>query len=236
MRRYGLQTAAHALRYWENRQQVAAHNLANVDTRGFKGERVFARLIDETFVAAETETDYRPGSLTQTGNPLDLALDGPGYFVLDTPDGERLTRGGSQRVDEGGTIVDAAGHPLLGEDWTTPGGLAPIVVPPGQIEIDPRGLVRVDGHEVGQIRIETVAPGTQLQRDPAGRFVPDAVRTTQPAAERGIRQGYLEESNVNAIESLVELINVQRAFASVQNTVRVIDGMMDTIANQIGRV
>jgi flagellar basal body rod protein FlgG len=228
MKPYGLYTAAHALRYWESRQQVAAHNLANVDTRGFKGERVFARLLGDSYLAAETGTDYRPGSLTPTGGPLDLALEGDGYFVVETPEGERLTRGGALRLDETGRLVDQGGNAILGER-------GPIVVPPGQVEIDRLGIVRVDGGEIGRLRVETVAPGTQLERDAAGRFVPDATRTTLPHAERRVRQGHLEESNVNAIESMVELITVQRSFAAVQNTVRVIDGVMDTMVNQIGR-
>lgn len=229
MKPYGLNTAAHALRYWENRQQVAAHNLANIDTRGFKGERVFARLIGDSYVAAETATDYSLGALTPTGGALDLALAGPGYFVVETPEGERLTRGGALRLDDEGRIVDSSGHPLLGERGE-------IVVPPGQLEIDRMGIVRVDGREIDRLRAEMVPPGEQLQRDAAGRFVPPAERTALPPAERQVKQGYLEESNVNAIESMVELITVQRSFAAVQNSVRVIDGMMDTIANQIGRV
>jgi flagellar basal-body rod protein FlgG len=229
MKPYGLYTAAHALRYWESRQQVAAHNLANVDTRGFKGERVFARLLGESYVAAETGTDYRPGSLTPTGGPLDLAFEGEGFFVVETPAGERLTRGGALRLDEVGQLVDQSGNAILGER-------GPIIVPPGKVEIDRLGVVRVDGGEVGRLRVEGVAPGVQLERDEAGRFVPDPTRTSLPFAERRVAQGHLEESNVNAIESMVELITVQRNFASVQNSVRVIDGVMDTIANQIGRV
>jgi flagellar basal body rod protein FlgG len=228
MKPYGLYTAAHALRYWENRQQVTAHNLANLETRGFKSERVFARLLEDTYVAAETATDYSPGSLTPTGGALDLALDGPGFFVVDTPEGERLLRGGALRLDEGGRIVDPSGYPILGER-------GPVEVPPGQLEIDAAGIVRVEGREVARLRVEMVAPGTQLARDPAGRFVPGEVRTELPTAERRVRQGYLEESNVNAIESMVDLINVQRSFASVQKSVVVIDGVLDTIVNQIGR-
>lgn len=229
MKPYGLNIAARALHYWEDRQQVAAHNLANVDTRGFKGERVFARMIGDALVTAEAATDDRPGTLTQTGNPLDLAFNGPGYFVVRTPEGERLTRGGAFTLDETGRIVDPSGNPLLGEEGE-------IVLPTGQVEVDARGVVRVDGVEVERLRIEVVAPGTQLERDAAGRFLPDPSRASLPEDERKVRQGFLEESNVNAIESMVELITIQRSFAAVQNSVRVIDGVMDTIANQIGRV
>lgn len=229
MKPYGLTIAARALHYWEDRQQVAAHNLANVETRGFKGERVFARMMGDAMVTAEAATDERPGTLTQTGNPLDLAFNGPGFFVIRTPQGERLMRGGTFTLDETGRIVDPSGNPLLGEEGE-------IVMPAGQIEVDARGAVHVDGVTVERLRIERVTPGTRLEHDAGGRFLPDPSRASIPEDERTVRQGFLEESNVNAIESMVEMITIQRSFAAVQNSVRVIDGVMDTIANQIGRV
>lgn len=226
----GLLSAAHALRYWELRQQALAHNLANADTRGFKGERVFARLLGETQVAPEAATDLTPGTLTETRAPLDLAIEGAGFFVVETPEGERLTRGGTFEIDETGTLVTERGHAVLGERGR-------ITVPEdARIEIDAMGAVLVDGREIGVLRVETVPAGARLEREAAGLFVPGAERIELAADERRVRQGYLEESNVNTIESMVEMINVQRSFAAVQNGVRVIDGMLDTIANRIGRV
>lgn len=228
MKPYGLYTAAHALHYWENRQKVAAHNLANVETSGFKAERVFARLIEESYVAAETETDFSEGKLTPTGRTLDLALEGPGFFVIETDLGERLIRGGSLRLDEIGRIVDPSGNPLLGERGE-------IFVPAGNLDIDAEGIVTVDGQEIDRIRVETVPPGTEMIREGAGRFLADVEPTPIAPIERRVRQGYLEESNVSAIESMVELIDIQRSFAAVQRTVLVNDGVLDTIVNQIGR-
>ena len=92
MRTNGLTSAASALRYWERRQEIVANNLANVDTSGFKAERVFARAMGDGLPAVETATDLRGGTLTQTGAPLDVALDGKGFLVVDGPHGERLTR------------------------------------------------------------------------------------------------------------------------------------------------
>ena len=81
----GLVAATQALRYWERRQEVVSNNLANADTTGFKGERVFARLLQGTVVGPEAATDYRAGALTTTDAPLDLALEGDGFFVVQTP-------------------------------------------------------------------------------------------------------------------------------------------------------
>lgn len=224
----GLLSTAQALRYWELRQQALSHNLANADTHGFKAERVFARLVDEKLVEPEQMTDLTAGSLTETGSPLDLAIQGPGFFVVDTAAGERLTRGGAIEVDETGQLVIAQGHALLGE-W------GPITVPEGRIEIDATGTVRVEGREIERLRIETAPTATRMDREAAGLFVPGEERTVLEPIDRRVRQGFLEESNVSTIESMVEMIDVQRSFAAVQNGVRVIDGVLETIANRIGR-
>jgi flagellar basal-body rod protein FlgF len=85
------------MHYWERRQEVLANNLANANTDGFKAERVFARLMGDAMTAGDTRTDRTAGTLRQTHAPLDLALADDGFFVVETPDGERLTRGGSFR-------------------------------------------------------------------------------------------------------------------------------------------
>lgn len=225
----GLRSAAAALRYWEDRQQIVANNLANANTHGFKAERVFARLVGENLVAADTATDLTQGNLTSTGRPLDLALEGPGFFVIETADGERLIRGGAMHVDDAGRIVTARGEPLLGDD-------GPIVIPPGAVEIAADGEVRVEGRSVGRLRVEDVPPDATLAHAGAGRFLTDAARVPVDPDARQVRQGRLEESNVNPIESLVEMITVQRSFAAVQRSVRVIDEVMGTIANRIGKI
>jgi len=225
----GLLAAARALRYWETRQQVLAHNLANVDTPGFKGERVFARLMEDRLVEAHAATDMSTGALTPTGRPLDLALEGPGFFVVDTPDGDRLTRGGAMRIDEAGRLVTESGDPLLGES-------GPLVLPPGTVEIDASGVVRVDGRQIGRLRVEAAPAGVTLVREAGGLYRPDALRIPMDPDARTVRQGMLESSNVSPIEAMVDMLTVQRSFAAVQNSVRVIDEVMATVANDLGRV
>jgi flagellar basal body rod protein FlgG len=234
LRLTGLSSAAAALRYWERRQEVTSNNLANVDTTGFKGERVFARLTEGALPEADTGTDTRGGTLRETGSPLDLALTGDGYLVVDTPAGERLTRGGSYHLEEDGRVADAAGNALLGES-------GPIVVPPGTaaVEVTGGGVVRAGGREVGRLRMEGVPPGTRLQHAGAGLFVPDAsARPLDESARRDgrlVRQGYLEESNVSALDAMVDMISVQRAYAAVQKAVTTLDAVRGTAANELGK-
>jgi flagellar basal-body rod protein FlgF len=224
----GMIRAANALHYWERRQEIAAHNLANSETTGFKAERVFARIIGDAVPVADTMTDLSAGVLTPTGEPLDLALAGQGFFVVGTANGERLSRGGSFSLDAEGRIVDARGQPLLGE-----GG--EIVVPAGAIEIDHRGTVRVDGRAVALLRVETIPAGIRLEHEEGTLFLPDPAREEQPPEERQVRQGHLEASNVSTVGSLVDLISIQRNYAAVQRAVTTLDDIRRTISNDLGR-
>lgn len=220
--------AANALHYWERRQEIAANNLANADTTGFKAEKVFARVMGDAIPVADAMTDMSAGTLTPTGEPLDLAIGNDAFLVVETPQGERLSRGGSFTLDAEGRIVDSSGNPLLGE-----GG--EIIVPAGgSIEIDPAGVVKVAGNEVARLRVETVPPGVQLTHDAGTLFLPDPARAEQPAEERKIRQGHLESSNVNTVGSLVDLISIQRNYAAVQRAVTTMDDIRGRVSD-LGR-
>jgi flagellar basal-body rod protein FlgF len=224
----GMIRSANALHYWERRQEIAAHNLANADTNGFKAERVFARLIGDAIPVADTSTDRRVGTLKPTEAPLDLALADGAFFVVETPGGERLSRGGSFTLDPEGRIVDARGNFLLGENGPiTPGG--------GTIEIDGAGVMRVDGKEVAQLRVETIPEGENLVHEEGTLVIPGENRQPQAAEERSVRQGFLEESNVSTIGSLVDLISIQRNYAAVQRAMVTLDGIRSTISNDLAR-
>lgn len=224
----GMTRAAHALHYYERRQEILAHNLSNADTSGFKAERVFAQVIGDALPAANTATDLTAGTLKVTGEPLDLALGGDGFFVVQTPEGERLTRGGSFQLDAEGQVVDANGNALLGE-------AGPIVVSGGAVEVNGSGTVHVDGKEVGRLRIDNVPAGTRLTHDGANLFLPDPAGQPLPEEQRLVKQGALEASNVNTVGSLVDMIEIQRAYTAVQRAVTTLDDIRSTIANEIGK-
>lgn len=246
----GMTSSAQALRYLERRQEVVSNNLANASTDGFKAERTFGRLLEGSIPVAETRTDMRAGTMRPTGAPLDLALGGDGFLVVDGPEGERLTRGGAFRLDDMGRVVNAEGLPLLGE-----GG--PIVVDPqvargtdGQlrggggggapgggavVQVDRAGGVHVNGSAVGSLRVESVPPGVDLEHVGGGLFLPPAGRTPVAADARDVRQGFLEESNVTPVSALVEMISVQRAYANVQKVMTTLDAARGTTVTDIGR-
>lgn len=218
-----------ALSYWLRRQEATAHNLANVETPGFRAERIFARIGPRGEPVAHSATVERAGPLTQTGNPLDVVIGPSVFLVVETDAGERYIRGGALRLGEDGMLLDAAGRAVLGSR-------GPIVLPPGPVQIDADGTVRVAGEAIDRLRMELAPAGDVLERDAAGLYAPPAERLDAPASERQVRQGWLEGSNVGALESMVEMLAVQRSFGAVQNSIRVLDGVLDRIANDIGRV
>jgi flagellar basal-body rod protein FlgG len=227
IRTNGMTSAAGALRYWERRQEAVANNLANVSTTGFKAERVFARMVSDGLSAADSATDHRDGNMRETGQPLDLATSGAHYFVVSTPNGERLSRGGSFHVSDAGHVVDAGGNELLGDK-------GPITATRGAVTIDKQGAVRVDGREAGLLRMETADAATPLQHD-GPLWMPPAKRVEVAPADRAVRQGALEDSNVSQVGALVDMIAVQRAYAAVQKALTTLDATRGSAVNEIGK-
>lgn len=224
-----LRIAARALGYWERRQQVMANNLANTETPGFKGERVFAQLLADRSVVAGEQTDLSAGPVHKTGRPLDVMVGGGDFLVVRTTAGERLRQGGSLSLDSTGTLVDEQGRPVLGKD-------GPIVLPPGTVNIDGDGVITVDGHEMGELRVERPSSPANLTHEAGAVFADSGTSTTVPPGQRQIRQGALEDSNVNSLDALVDMLNIQRNYASVLKGVNVMDDVLDTVANRLGRV
>ena len=224
----GLSSAASALRYWERRQEIASNNLANASTDGFKAERVFATMLGDALPVAKTSTDTTAGSLRQTGNPLDVAIKNDAFLVVSTPNGERFSRGGSLQVDTARRLVDGGGHPVLGAK-------GPITLPQGDVTIDAKGTISVNGATVDKLRLERAADPKSLAHEGGTLLVPDAGRKAVPDAERAVSQGFVEESNVNTVSSMVDMIAVQRAYASVQKAVTTMDSVRGTAVNELGK-
>ena len=234
----GMDVSAAALRYWEQRQNIASGNIANVSTDGFKGERAFASLLAGSAAPViSTTTDFSAGPMTVTGAPLDLAIQGAGFFVVQTANGERLSRGGSMQINSQHQLVDRSGDPLLGEHDVQGGNAGPVTIPPGtaKLLIDPTGAVVADGKQIARLRVEQPTQGSQLQHDSNGLFLPPATVTTVPAAQRAVRQGVVEQSNVSSVGSMVDMIAIQRAYANVQKVMTTIDAAREIATTEIGK-
>lgn len=195
--------------------EIIAHNIANAATTGFRQQGlVFSEYVqaveggDSLSMAAARvkKTSTAQGILTQTGNPLDLALEGNGFFQIDTPNGVRLTRAGAFNVNAVGDIVSSDGNPVLDI------GGAPINVPPGEadVKVGSDGTISLGDQLLGQIGIVEPEPGADLKRESGVLFQTDAALL--PATSGLVLQGHLEGSNVDAISQLTRMIEVQRAY------------------------
>jgi flagellar basal-body rod protein FlgF len=206
--------------------QVVANNIANSSTTGYKSDRA---LFGEFLVATGSQSSslsmgglaghsfaMEQGALKITGGELDLAIQGDGFFLVNTEQGQRLTRAGHFQLSTDGQLVDMNGSPVLNA------GGAPINIPPNasQVRIASDGTITIsagDGfppQEVGQVGIVTVDQEATLVRDSNSYFsAPDGHR---PAENNEIVQGALEQSNVSPVLEVARMIEVQRAYEAGQ--------------------
>ena len=208
-----------------NALDATANNIANASTAGFHGDRVTfreamgaARSPDVANVGAGTSRiDSQAGALLPTENPLDLALDGDGYFGITTPNGARYTRAGNFQLDDARNLVTSDGYKVRGE------GGAAINVPPEaqQVAVALDGTVSADGAEIGKLELVRFAPN-QMKREGGSLF--SATGRPIGGDPPKVRSGMLESSNVNVVRGVVDLVKVSRTYESLM---RVIQGYHD---------
>jgi flagellar basal body rod protein FlgG len=226
----GIITSAHALSYYQRLQEVTANNLANVSTDGFKLDRLTSSTQDgDGYPSPVEKLDLSQGQIHDTGRELDVALRGPGYFTVQTPRGERLTRGGSFHLDSEGRIVDGQGDPVMGNN-------GPIVLPPsgGKITVRGDGSIFIDGTPTDQFRIDNVSDPKQLTEEGAGQFSFTGPTTPTISGTTTVQQGSIEQPNSDAVSGMVDLVSIQRAYAANLDAIKAMDGVLDTVAGQVG--
>lgn len=234
----GLYAAAGGMLIGLSRQDVLANNLANLNTPGFKLDRVsygsFQKVLlgtiqDQTGQPAAiyssatvnpTEVDRSQGSLNQTGGLLDLAIEGPGWFAVQTPDGERYTRNGHLALGADGTLVTSRGYPVLGQNGA-------VRVPDDDFRVSDSGQIIVGGVVVDQLRlVEPTAPTTLVKEGDS------LVRGggMQPGFGSQVRQGWLENANADTMRLMVDMMATMRSFEMNQ---RIIQAQDQTIQQAI---
>lgn len=206
--------------------EVSANNLANATTPGYNAQKLlFSDYIvkdqknkDAYANDVSTWRDTTKGALRMTNNPFDLALSGPGYFMVETPYGQRYTKAGNFQINAEGTLMTTEGYPVLGNDN------GQIVIPANvnNVEINGAGQIMGDGEEIGQVGIAEFADEQKLQR--MGQTLYKSDVEPIPAENSRIVQGAVENSNVSAIS---ELIRVQEVSRSVGSTAKFIETMYD---------
>ena len=254
----GLYTAASGLVLGLRRQEVVADSLANVDTPGYKAEtsaaaafeRVLARSIGNEPVPIPLtfqrrlgtvgtgayqdarEVDMSDGTLNATGRTLDLGVAGPGFFVVETPDGPRYTRDGRFEADASGRLVSGDGDPLLSLD----GG--PISVDGDDVVVLPTGEVVVDGEPRGTLQLVELDP-SRIIRARGTQFeiaIGDPPAPAAAGAATQIRQRMLEQANVDVARVMTNMLANQRMFGANQTVFSTSDETLAQAVRDVGRV
>lgn len=245
----------------EKRLDVLTNNLANVNTSGFKEDRpVFQAILtgaeesssnvpsvrsvshnplslsmyelNRTLVAfSGTKTDFSPGAIKKTGNPLDVAIVGDGFFSVETPQGVMYSRNGSLTISSNGDLVTQDGLPVLGQNGK-------ISLEGDDISIGTDGTVLVDGNEVGKLKIVNFPRPYPLKKVGGSLFsLTTSGENGKVNTDVNVKQGFLELSNVNVVKEMVMMVEVNRAYQAYQ---KVIQGVFDTITrkavNEVGRL
>lgn len=235
------------------RLDVIANNLANVGTSGFKQDRLAfesvlagtqnppavppGKTADPTLLADRMVTDYGSGPLVQTGNTFDLAIQGDGFFSVRTPDGTAYTRQGSFRLAVDGTLVTANGFPVLSEEGE------PIVIDmagratAARPVVDSQGNITLNNEPAGRIAVYDFPKPYQLEKIAGTFFLPKQGAVPQLAGPMTtVAQGTLEQSNVDSISEMVQMVEASRFFESCSKVVRAFDDMAAKSVNELARV
>lgn len=226
------------------RLDVYSNNLANMNTVGYKADQPVFRPEDinapaDTPVNApklspfamplKSVTNFDSGAMQRTGGQLDVAISGKGFFEIQTPDGPQYTRSGRFGINDNGELSTSAGHPVMGQ-----GGA--IVIEGGPVVFGQDGQVTVNGEVVGVLRVVDFKDPQQLQKSGSTMF-----QTINPAAGKAnatdysISQGVLEDSNVDPIRTMTDLIETMRVFETYQKVIKAADDATAKTVNEVGR-
>jgi flagellar basal-body rod protein FlgF len=209
---------------------MLANNIANASAPGFKADREFYGL----YMSAEAAdspggthppslpvverqwTDFAQGSLTPTGNPLDLAINGPGFFIAQSPGGPLFTRDGSFRLSLLGELETKDGYRIQARDGN------PILVDSTRpVEVGADGTVRQDGQDVAQIALVNFADPAALSKRGNNYFRTDGSTMPPAATQAEVQQGRIEAANSQPVESAVRLVNILRQFETLQKALSI---------------
>jgi flagellar basal body rod protein FlgG len=228
---------------------LLANNLANSSTPGFKADRERYTLYKSEEALAQTGArpgagapelpliesnwiDWRQGLLERTGNSLDFAIEGRGFFVVDGPSGQLLTRNGAFRLSADGRLVTAEGYELATVEPRR------IRAAPGEpIDIDPDGVVRQQGNILGRLKLADLPDSASAVKRSGLYFSLDLpANASLPAARGSVRQAHLEQSNIGPAQSAVRLVEILRQFESLQRAAQIGAEMGRRSVEEVARV
>ncbi len=237
-------SAASGMRARMESLDMLANNIANDSAGGYKVDREFYSLYvspeasasqpdaDTLPVIEKPWTDFSQGEIRATGNPLDVAISGKGFFTVAGPNGPLYTRNGSFRISVSGQITGAEGYPLQ-----KVGGGSLTIDPARSVQISAEGTVNQDGTEVGQLAMADFSDPTALAKQGHSYFqLSDSKASPSAATEMELRQGMIESSNATGAEGAARLVSVMRQFEMLKKAASLGDEMNRQAVEQVAKI
>lgn len=223
----------------ERRYELISNNLSNSLTPGFKKDvpifhEVFSEALHPSLSTLSMDSEFSQtlllqGEIQSTRNPLDLAIEGEGFFKVKTPEGVRYTRNGNFRLTREGVLVQSNGFPVLSRNGE-------ITLPGGQIAVEKDGAIKVNGADRDKLALVTFADLKGLRKEGKTLFKLEGEQEEKEAEGTQVFQGALEGSNVNAMEEMVQMIDSLRTFEACYKIVQVQDELNAKSVNELAKV
>ncbi len=215
-----------------HKNRVIANNLANLNTTGFKKDMLFFKIFDEN-TQLNIETDFSQGSLTQTNNPVDMAISGRGFFTIESDNGEAYTRNGHFTVGQDGVLRTSTGNPVLGQGgWIN---VSTDGMKTGNITVNIHGEIYVDDILTDKLRITDFDSLSELKKIGHSLYTVEENSISKIIDEPTVLQGKLEQSNVNPASEMINLIELQRQFESSQRAMKAIEETLKKATTQVSQ-
>jgi flagellar basal-body rod protein FlgG len=227
------------------KMDIVTNNIINVDTTGYKKDTLITKSFKDMMIQSmsgqdiglqntgihvdDVFTSFDQGDLEQTDRLSDVALEGDGFFVVNTSDGIRYTRDGAFAVTSGGYLVNSEGNYIQGANGN-------IYVGSGDFTIDEQGYVTVDGQTVNKLLLVTFDDLTGLEKVGSNMFAQGSAGAPQEATDCKVKQGSLESSNVDMSEEMVTMVELNRAYQVNQRVLTMLDQSLSKTVNEVGKV
>ena len=242
----GIYTAYSGMKARSDELEVMANNLANINTTGFKADRAFGSFLRESIndsgspegiglvvnrsVRTDRSIDFSDGVILPTGRNLDVAIRGNGFLTVETPHGVRYTRNGNLHMDTNGMLRTTDGNPVIGASNR------PITLGQGNVNISENGGVYLDGEEVDRLRVVVFSDLAQVEKEGESLFINNGDTEPKLKTDMVVHVGFLEQANVNALRSVVEMVSILRHFEAIQRSLNhEVNDMDAKVIDRLGR-
>jgi flagellar basal-body rod protein FlgG len=227
------------------KMDIVTNNIINVDTTGYKKDTLISSSFKDMMIQSmngsdigeqntgihvgDVITSFDQGDMEQTDRLSDMALEGDGFFVVNTSDGARYTRDGAFAVSSGGYLINSEGNYVQGTNGN-------VYVGKGDFAIDEQGNVSVDGKTVNKLQLVTFSDLTGLEKVGSNMFAAGSAGAPRATTDCKVKQGYLESSNVDMAEEMVTMVALNRAYQVNQRVLTMLDQSLSKTVNEVGKV